>query len=280
MRSLRFWIAALAALALAACAADRPGAATAVTPLDHLPALTGDYFPLASPETGTRYHIYIRYPEGYAAEPTRRWPIVYLLDGDSLFPLLAPEQLFIHYDDKLPEVIIVGIAYGSFDPKVNHRGFDFSPPSGRADQGGAPAFAHFLKDRLIPAVEKRVRADPDRRILVGQSRGGGFVFYSAFTDPDLFWARIASSPTLKPGREIYSADPAPARRTDLKFVVADGTNDRPDLRPETVAWEREWAARKGPWTLKTITIEGGTHAADIANVYRRAMDWVFLGAER
>jgi hypothetical protein len=270
------WIAGLTALMLAACATDPAGRARAITPLDHLPALAGDYFPLASPETGGSYHIYVRYPEGYASEPARRWPIVYLLDGDSLFPLLAPEQLFIHYDDKLPEALIVGIAYGSFDPSVNHRGFDFSPPSGRSDQGGAPAFERFLKDRLIPAVETRVRADPSRRILVGQSRGGGFVFYSAFTDPDLFWARIASSPTLKPGREIYFGDPAPAHRTDLQFVVADGTDDRPDLRPETVAWEREWAARKGPWTLKTITIDGGTHAADIANVYRKAMDWLFL----
>jgi predicted alpha/beta superfamily hydrolase len=273
---MRAGIAGLTMLVLTACAAEPAGLARPNTSLDYLPALKGEYFRLASPETGTSYHIYIRYPEGYLSETTRRYPIVYLLDGDSLFPLLAPEHLFIHYDDKLPEAIIVGIAYGSFDPSSNHRGFDFSPPSGRADQGGAPAFERFLRGRLIPAVEKRTRADPSHRILVGQSRAGGFVFYSAFTDPDLFWARIASSPALRPGREIYFRDPASARRTDLQFVVADGTNDHPDLRPETVAWEREWANRKGPWTLKVITIDGGTHAADIANVYRKAMDWLFL----
>jgi hypothetical protein len=279
MRTIRAWLGALAALVLTACAADRADLAQAGPPLDHLPALKGDYFRLASPETGTSYHVYIRYPEGYS-ETTQRYPAVYLLDGDSLFPLLAPEHLFIHYDDKLPEAIIVGIAYGSFDPAANHRGFDFSPPSARADQGGAPAFERFLRDRLIPAVEKRTRADPSRRILVGQSRGGGFVFYSAFTDPDLFWGRIASSPTLNPGHDIYFGEPAPAHRTDLQFVVADGTNDRPELRPDTLAWEREWADRKGPWALKVITLEGGTHAADIANVYRQGMDWLFLRPDR
>jgi predicted alpha/beta superfamily hydrolase len=240
-----------------------------------LPALSGDYFPLASPETGRTYHIYIRYPEDYASHPARRYPIVYLLDGDSAFPLLAPEHLFIHYDDKLPDALIVGIAYGSFDPSVNRRHFDFSPPSGKPDEGGAPAFERFLRDRLIPAVEQRTRADPTRRVLVGQSRGGGFVFYSAFTDPDLFWARIASSPTLRPGQAIYFADPAPAHRTDLRFVVADGTDDYPEIRPDVVAWEKAWQHRTGPWRLKVFTVDGGTHSADLPNVYRKAMNWLF-----
>ena len=265
-------------LALTACMMVPARAAGVPTPLDYLPALKGDYFTLASAETGTTYHIYIRYPEDYAKDPAERYPIVYLLDGDSAFPLLAPEHLFIHYDDNLPEAIIVGIAYGSFDESVNHRHFDFSPPSGKSSEGGAPAFERFLRDRLIPSVEGRTRADSSRRVLVGQSRGGGFVFYSAFTDPDLFWARIASSPTLSPGHEIYFSDPAPAHRKDLKFVVADGTNDHPDLRSATLEWEREWSHRKGPWSLKIITLEGGTHAADIANVYRQAMDWLFLPA--
>lgn len=101
-----------------------------------MPALKGDYFPLTSPETGTRYHIYIRYPEGYAEHPDERYPTVYLLDGDSAFPLLAPEHLFIHYDDQVPEAIIVGIAYGSFD---NKRHFDFSPALRKTIEGGTHA---------------------------------------------------------------------------------------------------------------------------------------------
>jgi hypothetical protein len=264
-----------AAALLSACAV--PNARPAAEPLDYLPALTGDYFPLKAPQTGTTYHIYVRYPEGYAADPSRRYPVVYLLDGDSAFPLLASEHLFIHYDDHVPDAIIVGIAYGSFDESVNHRHYDYSPPSGKPTEGGAAAFGQFLRDQLLPAVEARTRADPSRRILVGQSRGGGFVFYSAFTDPDLFWARIASSPTLKPGHDIYFGAPAAARRTDLQFVVAEGTNDYPELRPDTVAWEAEWAHRTGPWRLKVITIDGGTHAANLPDVYRQAMDWLFEG---
>jgi predicted alpha/beta superfamily hydrolase len=179
-------VVALAAFAAPAMAQD----ASETGPIVHLPAVAGDYFPLQSRAADRLYHVFIRYPESYAAEPERRWPVVYVLDGDSLFPLIAPTQLFLHYDEGLPEAIVVGVAYGSFDPAVNARGYDFSAPApdARADQGGAPAFLRFLKTELIPQVEGHVRADPARRVLVGQSRSGYFALWSAYADPDLFWA--------------------------------------------------------------------------------------------
>src|SRR5215207_4073721 len=85
------------------------------------PAVPLDYFPLASKATGLTYHIYTRLPQGYAEDSGKLYPIIYLLDGDSAFPLLAAQHLFLTIDDKLPEAIIVGIAYGGFDPKVNKR---------------------------------------------------------------------------------------------------------------------------------------------------------------
>jgi hypothetical protein len=36
------------------------------------------------------------------------------------------------------------------------------------------------------------------------------------------------------------------------------------------------AHRTGPWKLKIITIENGTHAANLPEIYRQAMDWLFL----
>jgi RNA polymerase sigma factor (sigma-70 family) len=128
-----------------------PVAATPSVPLDHLPALKGDYFSLASKATGTTYHIYVRLPLDYAEQPAKRYPIVYLLDGDSAFPMLAPQHLFMTIDDKTPEAIVVGIAYGGFGP-VNRRERDFGE--------GAPAFQRFLSEELRPEVERRVRADP------------------------------------------------------------------------------------------------------------------------
>ena len=250
-----------------------------IIPLNFLPALSGDYFEQLSKETGRRYHIYVRLPENYAkASPNTRYPVVYLLDGDSLFPMLAPEHLFLSYDEKLPEALIVGVAYGSFDPSINKRDVDFTGPAEgvKPEQAGAPAFQRYLKTELIPEIERKFQTDSDRRILFGQSRGGSFVLYSAFTDPDLFWGRIASNPSFKPDGDRFFGDAPVASRHDLGLVVTSGTRDRPQLRESALKWFQHWdGATGGPWAIKTVNIEGATHAADSANSYRAGMLWLF-----
>ena len=259
----------LMALAASVAACASPAART--TPLDHLAVLEGQYFPIDSREAKHRYHVYVRYPEGYAEQPARRFPIVYLLDGDSLFPHLASLQIFLHYDDKLPDALVVGIAYGSFDPPQNRRRHDYT--------AGAAAFSRFIERELIPAVEGRVRARSERRILFGQSRGGGYVLHSAFTNPDLFWGRIASNPTL----DLLPAlgrPPAPATRPDLRLLLVSGAQDQPQYRGPLLQWFGQWQGRAGlPWALRTETLPGGTHAADAGRVYRLGMNWLFPVAD-
>lgn len=247
-------------------------------PLEHLPALTGDYFPLTDHGSGRVHHIYVRLPEGYDAAAPTRYPVVYLLDGDSLFPLLAPTHLFLHYDEKLPEAIVVGIAYGGFDPAINKRNTDFTAPGAdaTAEQGGAPGFLAFLRDQVIPEVEHRHAADPTRRILLGQSRGGYFVLWSAREAPDLFWGRIASNPARGPAREQLFAPAAPHARNDLKVAMVSGTREDEGRRQLAREWVADWSARADvPWQTTLLEIEGGTHAASIGEGYRRAMLWLF-----
>lgn len=257
------------ALVAALCGCSATSSGDRIIPLNHLPSLAGDYFALKSAAMGSAYHIYIRYPEGYASKPAARYPIIYLLDGDAAFPLIAPEHLFLTYDDKLPEAIIVGIAYGSFAPPVNHREIDFG--SRAAD------FQRFLSDELIPAVESRTRADPDRRVLVGQSFGANFVLYSAFTKPDLFWGRIASNPSARMHPELMESVPATGAR-GVHLVVVSGTANNPEGRAAALKWVGKWREQRLPWTLDEIDIPGGTHAADFDNAYRLGLRRLFQPA--
>lgn len=250
----------------------------ATTPLDHLPALRGGYFPLVAEASGRTHHVYVRLPEGYEAEPGRRWPVVYLLDGDSTFPMLAPTHLFLTYDEGLPEAIVVGIAYGSFDPAINARHHDFSAAGADStpDQGGAQDFLDFLRTRLLPEVEGRYRADPARRVLVGQSRGGYFVLWSALRDPDLFWGRIASNPVFAPAREQLFDAPSPHARGDLAVAVASGARDTPPRVEGAARWVADWTRRAdAPWQVSLLVLPDGTHAASLGEAYRRAMLWLF-----
>lgn len=256
------------AIFAAACQTAAPASAPPT-----LAALQGDYFRLESAALGRPMHIYVSLPENYARE-TRTYPTVYITDGDSLFPLLAPTHLFLTYDEPTPPAILVGIAYGTFG-EGNMRHVDFRWPSPEAPDRGAAAYQRFLADEVIPEIERRFRSDPQRRVLVGQSRGGGFVLYSALTAPDLFWGRIASNPAMRP-LDAFQGDAAPATRRDLGLFVASGERDHEDLRREVQAWTQTWSARaERPWDFNAVSLENGTHAATIGEVYRQGLIWLF-----
>lgn len=279
-RIISTWIlaAGLALPTLFPAQAQRISKVSGQVPLDHLPSLRGDYFPIHSEAVDRPFHIYVRLPAEYDASSEQSYPVVYLLDGDSLFPILAAHHLFLTYDDGLPEAIVVGIAYGDFNSTVNRRDVDFMAPAPELspEEAGAPAFLDFLESELVPAIEQRYRADPSRRILFGQSHGGSFVLYTALANPDLFWGRIASNPSLRPEGSYFHAEPATASRRDLGLVVTSGSRDRPALREKALRWFESWSARTdAPWTVKTVTIEGGTHAANSTDSYRAGMSWLF-----
>jgi uncharacterized protein len=274
---------------VAACAAHTP-AYVPVAPLNSnassssadaqfaaLPILAGDYFRLDSAILGRPYHIHVGYPEGYDPTKAELYPVVYVLDADSLFGVVTASQLFLTYDDRAPKAIVVGIAYGSFAQDVNKRVLDFSSPAANAlaGQGGAGAFNNFLRAELIPQIETNYRADPKRRILYGQARSGHFVLYSAFNDPDLFWGRIAYNPSFEPGMTRFFDAPARASRTDLRLVVASGTRDRPYNRAHFEAWRATWQDRRDTqWQLAMPDIVGGTHAYDTSSAYRAGMRFI------
>lgn len=266
----------------AACLAGSPQDRPA-SPMDTLPALRGDYFPLRADASGHDYHVHVRLPEHYATRPAHRWPLVVVLDGDSLFPLLAPTQLFLHYDEHLPEAIVVGIAYGDFDPTINLRHIDFSAP-GRdtpEDEAGAPAFLQFLQTQLLPHVEQQYRVDPRQRVLVGQSRSAYFVLWSSLQAPDLFMGAIASNPAFSRSHEALFQLPAPQTQASgdppaLRVALVSGSRDTPDRMQRALHWQAYWQHHDlRPFDIRHIVLEGGTHAASIGEAYRHAMTWLF-----
>jgi len=244
----------------------------------HLPSLWGDYFLLNSQAVGRPYHIYVRLPEGYRDAGEERYPVIYLLDGDSTFPMLAPLHLFMHYDDKVPEAILVGIAYGGFDPSINKRDVDFRLVMDDGSAGGASQFQEMLEDELLPRIDQQFRTDPERRVIVGQSRGGSAVLQAAWLKPGLFWGHVASNPGREPDTKLLfgmDRQPPPKER-DGFLIVASGSRDRDYLRGTALEWRDQVASRDDlPWETRFLDIEGGTHAANLGDAYRRAMKIMF-----
>jgi predicted alpha/beta superfamily hydrolase len=244
--------------------------------LDYLAGLNNPEYVRFDSEIMERpFHIFIRLPEDF--EKDKKYSVVYLLDGDIAFPLLASYHLLLSFDEPMiDDAIIVGISYGTHDPENgNYRRSDYSTPT-EGGSGQADVYQTFLKSELLPYIEKNYPADPDRRIIVGQSRGAHFVLYTAFTQPDLFWGHIASNPSLSPDKVFFFTDHKlpPSTKTNLFF--ANGSNDWPALRADSLELFDHLAKQNSlPWRLKTITLADETHAAGLTNVYRAGLKWFF-----
>lgn len=260
-------------LAVTATGPTATASERATQSIDFLPGIAGPYFALDSGQVGRRFHIFVKLPESYGTDPARRYPVSYILDGDSLFPMLAPEHLFLTYDEGVPEAIMVGIAYGGFEPAINKRDVDFRPTLQDGSVGGAPKFLATLESELLPRIDAAYRTDPARRILFGQSRGGAFALYAANQRPALFHAFVASNPGRDWNGHLHGVDRAPTtQRSGSMLIVASGTRDRADLREAAIEWGKRVTTRTDlPWRAELIDIPGGTHAASVTRAYRAGM---------
>jgi len=153
--------------------------------------------------------IFIARPAGYQTE-TDRYPVLYLLDGETHFEYVAGMAHFLAENDRIPELIVVGIASGASaqrrrdltTPTQSELDKRFSPGSGGADH-----FLKFLSEELIPHIDRNYRTRP-YRILAGHSLGGLFAVHTLTTSPKLFNAYIAIDPSLEwnDGKEVTQAE--------------------------------------------------------------------------
>jgi len=236
----------------------------------------------ASERAGHGYHILVGLPADYDATEERRYPVVYLLDGGALFPMIRAYQRYLVFDGETPEIILVGISYGTDDwQQGNNRSHDYTAPSNEREYfGGAPDFLAFLDAELLPAIEATYRADPDERVLFGQSIGGQFVLFTAQSRPDLFRGYIASNPALHRNLSFFLEQVPEESVRQSRLFVASGSEDEPQFREPALAWMRHWTRQPDlPWGLRTVTLDGHSHMSAPPAAFREGMRWLFSGKE-
>lgn len=158
---------------------------------------------VASAAVSDTFLIQVRLPASYISSPVT-YPVLYVLDADKSFGLVADSTDWLAWAKEIPEVIVVGIAYGrGQDDWWQKRSRDYTPTKDRSKlwgewplAGGAERFQEFLARELFPFVERHYRARADDRAIVGLSFGGLFGAFSLFTRPSLFQKYILISPAF------------------------------------------------------------------------------------
>ncbi|MFZ1784885.1 MAG: alpha/beta hydrolase-fold protein [Ferruginibacter sp.] len=124
--------------------------------------------------------------------PDKRYPVLYLLDGDAHFlsTVGIVQQLSqANGNGVLPEMIVVAI-------ENTNRLKDLTPRlSSLNDLDKANPFVNFLSSELIPYIDKNYNTAP-YKLLVGHSLGGLTAIDILTNSPKLFNAYIAIDPSM------------------------------------------------------------------------------------
>ena len=151
------------------------------------PLVIGRTVKIHSDALGEDRTILVTTPPGYD-QGAHRYPVVYVLDGETNHLLSAAVTNFFWQNGQMPPVIVVSVTN-------TDRTRDFTPTAvaDRKGSGGGPKFMEFLKNELVPFVEKNYRTE-HYRILIGHSLCGMYAVWTLVTEPDLFQALVAISP--------------------------------------------------------------------------------------
>lgn len=173
---------------------------------------TGNLHPLARP-------VWVWLPPGYGRDTARRYPVLYLHDGQNMFDARSAgaEWGVDETAQELVEARAVAPFIAVGVPTGRDRVRDLTPTVDRRHGGGGlPAYAAWLLDELKPQIDRRFRTRPEpaHTAVGGSSLGGVASLWMALHRPDRVGAALVVSPSVwwddfLPRRDVR-ATPAPA----------------------------------------------------------------------
>lgn len=198
-----------------------------------------------------KVHVFL--PRSYAAAD-RRYPVLYLLEGNTAFwPGGIAQQTWdvggvlssLAAEGRIRELIVVAIHPVNRDQEYTHADW----AEGTRDWGGLDDFLRYLADDLKPWVDRNYATAPGPRdtALVGAAHGGLAALYAACSRPGAFGKAGCVSPSFWAGLSSAPGSPPFAALVSSALLdVVNATLQDPAVRPQV------WI----DWGLKR---DGGAH---------------------
>jgi enterochelin esterase-like enzyme len=178
-------------------------------------------------------------PVGYADQSNekKRYPTLYLLDGQTLFDectafqgeheLQVDETITkLISERKIPQMIVVGI-----DSSTNRR-YEYSPYPDPISEPRAPEpigkqLPSFFADEVVPFIASRYRVTDEAAHtgIGGASLGASAALYVALNRPDLFRLVLLESPNLLLGNGQLLRDTAFIVRAPDRIAIGIGSTE-------------------------------------------------------
>ena len=239
---------------------------------------------------GVTYQISTWFPPGYP-ETNRKYPVIYLLDGESFIGLVSGITYGLVFGQVIPPCVIIGVGHQitTVEEWWQARAVDFNPPENPKvtypewmkpfKNGRAPDFLSFLKSELIPFVEATYPIDPTDRCLAGYSWGGQFSIYSLLHEPELFQKYLIGSGIWEHMLQDYLAylERFAQQRKSLPvhafFSVGSLEDDQAPYFPQFL--EALQQMNYDDFYLESLVLEGENHGSGAAVAYIRGIRTLF-----
>ncbi len=237
------------------------------------------HYPFFIPQLNRQRAIRVLLPRNYWKDTSRRFPVIYLTDGQNLFnPSTAAFRHwklreFMARQPLKRQAILVGIDHGGID-----RGHEYAPFSRGKNGGQGDAFLQFMVHTLKPFIDQQYRTWSHREAtgMVGSSLGGLITFYAGMQYSHVFGKIGALSPSFWFNPQVLGlAGKSPQHKSQI-YVCGSKTETRSML---PMLEKTYWALKNNGYNdgqIRIIARDRGRHAETFwAREFKPMYEWLF-----
>lgn len=222
------------------------------------------------PQLKRTRRIWIYLPECYAV-CTKRFPVLYMQDGQNLFDdatSYSGEWGIDNYLDSLgmdaKECIVVGIDNGGNKRLSEYSPYDFSLTGigaiSKSNEGEGDAYVDFLVKTLKPFIDKNYRTVKNKAntAIAGSSMGALISLYAVLKYPKIFGAAGVFSPAFWAAPKIFDDIRLKGRKVQSKIYFYAGKQEGETMVPDMLkAYEAMSKISKSK--MQAVIRDGGQH---------------------
>ena len=236
---------------------------------------------------GETYSIEVVLPDGYDA--AKKYPTIYFTDWYYASNLISSLMSVLRYN--VEPFIIVGIQDKSSVDEMSwtkNRTRDLTPTNIKTEDslshlpagtsGGAKHYLSFIKNELIPAVEKKYASDIEKRGYSGYSLGGLFGTYILLNEPDLFNKYLIGSPSLWWDDYLLSKELIEMKAeslTSINSIFLAVEEEGPQLRGYTEIKMQILQKKTDALKFETVIILDENHMTAIPSTFIKGLKFLY-----
>ncbi len=238
------------------------------------------HFPFHMPQLNRNRAIRVLLPRNYDKDKDRRYPVIYINDGQNLF---SPETAaFRHWKlkefmERQPlnkQAILVGIDNGGIDRTQEYA------PHFRGQKGGqGDLYLQFVEHTLKPFIDSQYRTWPHREAtgMVGSSLGGLITLYAGIRYAHVFGKIGVLSPAIWFNPRVLTLVNAKTTPKSKIYVAASKT----EMESMAATLEKTyWTFSQAGYTadeLRVVIRDRGRHSETFwAQEFKPMYEWLLF----